>query len=483
MTTDLASLLKCRRSEIIDQWTGNDKEVSPAQTFSSFFSLLLKGLVNCGKEELFSDTRNFINHCYALGLTLHEIAESLLKLKRIINAFLEENYSDHEVNLDQFRQTIEQEIENHLITIIKFYHREHGADLFESAQQYKILTDSSLTGIFIHQYSKYVFVNDRFAEMHGYTPDELLGTDHLDLIHPDQRESIRQRADKRLKGEKVPQQYEIKRIKKDGTTVWHEIFVSDLISYRGKSAIMGHEIDITLRKQVEEEIIQKNEELGNFVYTISHDLKSPIVSLQGFASILLEEYSKRLDDEGRHYINRIQENANKMEQLIEDLLQLSRLGRVANIYEKIESGHLVQEIIDTLRFQMDDNRIDLKIQDNLPIIYCDRSRVVQVFENLISNAIKYMGNVKAPIIEIGHRDKPPFVEFNVKDNGIGIEPQYHNKIFRLFERLHGSEVEGTGVGLTIVKRIIEAHGGRIWLDSQKGKGANFYFTLPGKEPG
>jgi PAS domain S-box-containing protein len=161
-------------------------------------------------------------------------------------------------------------------------HRRAEEALRDSEQKYRTLADSSITGVFIHQDSKYVFVNDRFAEMHGYEPEELLGRDHLDLIHPDQREIIRERADKTLKGEEVPQRYEIKRLKKDGEVVWHEIMVSDPITYRGRPAIMGHEIDITKRKRAEEALRESEEKYRGLFENGSdllcfHDLEGNLI--------------------------------------------------------------------------------------------------------------------------------------------------------------------------------------------------------------
>lgn len=226
-----------------------------------------------------------------------------------------------------------------------------------------------------------------------------------------------------------------------------------------------------------------NDELENFVYTVSHDLKSPIVSIQGFASILLQEFAADLNEEARHFLSRIQFNANRMEKLIRDLLELSRIGRVVNPFEMVDSRQIVLEAQNELIYQIQEQKIELRVAPDLPPVFCDRNRLVQVFSNLIGNAVKYIGQPEKPLIEVGWEPTNNAIQFFVRDNGIGIERQYFEKIFGLFQILNpaeGDEKIGTGVGLTIVKRIVENHGGRIWVESEKGNGATFFFTIPAR---
>ena len=224
---------------------------------------------------------------------------------------------------------------------------------------------------------------------------------------------------------------------------------------------------------------EKNKELASFVYTVSHDLRAPLVSLEGYASMLLDNYKEALDETGQLYISRIQANVEKIGRLIQDLLELSRIGRIVNYYESTDVKEIIREAIETLQLQLSERGTELVVQEDLPAITCDRTRIEQVFENLISNANKFMGaeNDK-PRIEIGFHDKEDFFEFFVKDNGIGIQKEYHEKVFDIFKRLGDIETEGTGVGLAIVKKILENHGGEIWIDSEVGKGTTVYFTLP-----
>lgn len=232
--------------------------------------------------------------------------------------------------------------------------------------------------------------------------------------------------------------------------------------------------------EARKDIIAKNRELDSFVYRISHDLKAPVVSFEGLISIILKETRGKLDQKTQYYLELIQEAAKKMEHLINDLLELSRIGRVVKFMEDVESSKIVEGAISNLRTQLIDKKIELNIAENLPVIHCDKGRIEQVFTNLINNSIKYMGNTPKPKIEIGFQDKGgDFYEFHVTDNGIGIAREDQEKIFDIFQRGDDElQAEGTGIGLSIVKRIIESHHGRIWVDSEKGKGARFNFTLP-----
>ena len=224
---------------------------------------------------------------------------------------------------------------------------------------------------------------------------------------------------------------------------------------------------------------EKNKELESFVYTVSHDLKAPLVSLGGFASILLNDYNESLDETGQLYLSRIRANVQKMGDLIQDLLELSRVGRIVNDYESVDVTEIIGEALETLEIQLSERGTELVIQDNLPTVNCDKVRIKQVFENLVSNANKFMGEENdKPKIEIGFHEKEDSFEFFVRDNGIGIQKEYQEKVFEIFTRLGDVEVEGTGVGLAIVKKIIETPGGKIWIDSDAGKGTTVYFTLP-----
>jgi PAS domain S-box-containing protein len=249
--------------------------------------------------------------------------------------------------------------------------------------------------------------------------------------------------------------------------------------------------DVSLQKWIQgerekliTELELKNAELERFTYTASHDLKSPLITIKGFLGFLREDAGrgnlKRLETD----IQRISDAADKMQRLLNDLLELSRIGRSVNKSEFIDLNNMISDILELLHGRVFGGRVPIrvKVEENLPHVYGDRPRLLEVWQNLIDNAAKFMGDQPDPQIEIGQsgstQDGSPI--FFVRDNGMGIDPRFSDRIFGLFDKLD-SRSEGTGIGLALVKRIIEFHGGRIWVESALGKGATFYFTLPYRE--
>lgn len=232
----------------------------------------------------------------------------------------------------------------------------------------------------------------------------------------------------------------------------------------------------------QKDLLQKaNKELDSFVYTASHDLRAPLRGIASFASFLKEDYDNKLDEEGKDYIKEIREGTSRMDKLIEDLLKLSRISRIKNPFEDTNIANLVNDAVKRIEFDIKENNVDLRIQKGLPTIKCDSIKISEVFLNLINNAIKFSSKNKnqRPKVEVGYIDDGDSHKFFIKDNGIGIDPKYHDQIFGIFKRLHTSEeYEGTGAGLSIVKRVIDDHNGNIWIKSEVEKGATFYFTIP-----
>jgi len=256
----------------------------------------------------------------------------------------------------------------------------------------------------------------------------------------------------------------------------------------GEDHVLGIVRDITVRKWAEterealiNELEAKNAELERFTYTVSHDLKSPLITIKGFLGFLRGDAEKGDVQRLEKDIKRISDASDKMQVLLNELLELSRIGRLVNPSENIPFEVLANEAIELVQGRIQARGIQVEIQPNLPSVYGDRPRLVEVLQNLIDNAAKFMGNQPNPRIEMGLHDyaedgKPTFF---VRDNGIGIAPEFHDRIFGLFNKLD-AQTEGTGAGLAIVKRIIEVHGGRIWIESGVGKGTTFLFTLPQK---
>lgn len=246
-------------------------------------------------------------------------------------------------------------------------------------------------------------------------------------------------------------------------------------------------VDVTQRKRLEaerEQLIQdlqrKNAELGQFTYTVSHDLKSPLITILGFLAFVEQSLDQGDLAQAKADLQRIRFAAEKMQALLEGLLELSRIGRVANAPSCFPIGEVVMEAVQLLfgNIQHQGRTVDFEIAPGLPLVYGDRARLLQVMQNLLDNALKYMGEQPNPRIEIGWRDAPDEIHLFVRDNGIGIEAEQQEKIFGLFEKLD-PRAQGYGVGLALVKRIIEVHGGRVWVESEgEGKGSTFWFSLP-----
>ncbi len=235
----------------------------------------------------------------------------------------------------------------------------------------------------------------------------------------------------------------------------------------------------TERASLINELETQNAELERFTYTVSHDLRSPLVTIRGFLGYLRHDAASgdltRFDKD----MTRVANAVDKMQDLLNDLLELSRIGRVINPPKDIPFGQIVRESIELISGSLERARVEVEIQSDLPVIRGDHIRLVEVLQNLLSNAIKFMGDQLKPRIEIGTtgltQDGNPI--FFVRDNGIGIERQYQERIFGLFNRLDPN-IDGTGIGLTLVRRIIEVHNGKIWVESKPGEGARFLFTLP-----
>lgn len=254
--------------------------------------------------------------------------------------------------------------------------------------------------------------------------------------------------------------------------------------YAGTIASFTDMTEIKRAEAEREALIQKleaqNAELERFTYTVSHDLRSPLVTIKGFLGYL--EQAVAAGDEARFKsdIQRISNSVEKMQNLLNDLLGLSRIGRMMNEPEDVSFAEIVNDALELVHGQLEARNVTVLTQPNLPTVHGDRQRLTEVLQNLIDNAVKYMGDQIEPRIEIGQRgeeqSKPVFF---VKDNGIGIAPEFHERIFGLFNKLDANS-EGTGVGLALVKRIIEVHEGKIWVESELGKGSAFYFTLLAK---
>ena len=228
-----------------------------------------------------------------------------------------------------------------------------------------------------------------------------------------------------------------------------------------------------------DELGARNAELERFTYTVSHDLKSPVVTIRGYLGYLKKDLEDRNFSRFEGDLDRIGKATDTMQNLLNDLLDLSRVGRVIHSPEDVPLENLIDDAFGVSVSPASMKNIKFIVQPDLPVVHCDKVRVIEVLQNLFSNAVKFMGNQENPAIEVGVKNiENNFAVIYVKDNGIGVEQQFQEQVFGLFNRLN-PEMDGTGIGLALAKRIIEFHYGRIWLESEgKDKGTTIFFTLP-----
>jgi len=320
--------------------------------------------------------------------------------------------------------------------------------------------------------------------MYGYTESEALAMNIQEIIPEAKRQEALEFM-KSVLAAAVPS-FETQRVTKDGRTLDVWLTVTKLVDEAGKPVEFATtERDITERKRAEEalrehtiQIEAANKELEAFTYSVSHDLRAPLRAIAGFASIMSEEYTGSLDAEGQRYLQVIRSNTKQMGQLIDDLLAFSRLGRQAMAMGEINMGELAQTVVEELRLLIPERKVQVKILP-LPPARGDRAMIHQVLVNLLSNAIKFTRPRATGVIELGARDEGSFTVYSVKDDGVGFDMRYADKLFEVFQRLHPpDEFEGTGVGLALVQRVIQRHGGRVWAEGKVNEGAAFYFTIP-----
>lgn len=330
-----------------------------------------------------------------------------------------------------------------------------------------------------------IFITPQIEKILGYTPEEFCTPPGfwLGTIHPEDFDLAMSSIDEVIVNDRNTSEYRLR--SKTGEWVWIRDEARLINDEDSKPLyIQGVLVDITRQKTMEAqresliaELEAKNAELERFTYTVSHDLKAPLITMGGFLGYLEKDALSGDIDKLRQDIQRISEANRKMETLLNDLLELSRIGRKMNPPETIPFGQIVSDAFLRAESRLNQKKVDLMVTTDLPLVFGDKNRLVEVVQNLLDNAAKFIGNQTNPVVEIGAETKGDETILFVRDNGIGIDPKFHKKIFELFDKLN-PQIEGTGVGLALVKRIIEVHGGRIWVESQPGQGTTFYFTLP-----
>lgn len=364
-----------------------------------------------------------------------------------------------------------------------------------SEARFRRIFDSKMIGfLFWDDKRKITECNDLFLELVGYNRADLYnGLMHLDKMTPPEFAEAENLSLEQIKLNGVCEPFEKEYTRKDGTRVPVMVGaanINDSPSVKGVTFVM----DISLRKRMELEILELNRDLENrvnertkalqlankelesFTYSVSHDLRAPLRAIHGYSQMLTEDYESKLDSEGIRLLESIISNARRMGQLVDDLLAFARVGKVALSETEIDLTRMVKELIAT-----ENKRVKIRVHP-LGIVRADYTLLGLVFQNLISNALKYSSKKDNPEIEIGVKEVDGHRTWFVRDNGVGFEMAYYNKLFGVFERLHEQEeFAGTGVGLAIVQRIVQRHGGRVWAEGKVEEGATFYFWLGGRD--
>lgn len=351
------------------------------------------------------------------------------------------------------------------------------------SQQYDLLTKYANDVVMLADEDlRIIQVNDAASEVYGYTREELLGMTLADLHDPGTRDRAREEAElAKREGSRV---FEAKHVRRDGTLFDMEVSVRAIES-EGRTFLLSIKRDITERKRADEELrarsedlARSNAELEKFAYIASHDLQEPLRMVSSYTQLLQRRYQGRLDSDADEFIAYAVDGANRMQTLIKDLLAYSRVGTQGAPFSPTDLEMVFGDVLRALE-QMIAEAGATVTHDPLPVVSCDPTQIGRVFQNLIANAIKFRRD-ESPKVHVSAREADGEWVFSVADNGIGVDPEYFDRIFVIFQRLRSrADYPGTGMGLAICKRIIDRHGGRIWVESAPGVGSTFYFTLRG----
>jgi PAS domain S-box-containing protein len=333
---------------------------------------------------------------------------------------------------------------------------------------------------------RFLRVNDALCRITGYDRETLLAMGPYEITHPDDVGAGRELTTMLLRGELEEYVRDKRYIRRDGTMVCVHITIGVVRDRAGAPLhLLSMVEDVTERVKAEgqlriyaEALRESNEDLQRFAYVASHDLQEPLRSIVSFSQLLERRCRSELGGEAIEYLDFIIDGGRRMQALIHDLLVFSRAVTTGRPLEPIDTGTVVAEVTRSLSASIEETGTVVSV-GQLPIVRGDPSQIHQVFANLVGNAIKYRCPDRPPEIRITAGREDGRWRFAVQDNGIGIDSEYHDRIFEVFQRLHTqNEYEGTGIGLAVVKRIVERHGGRCWLESAPGEGSTFFFTLP-----
>ncbi|MGE5681338.1 MAG: PAS domain S-box protein [Bacillota bacterium] len=360
--------------------------------------------------------------------------------------------------------------------------------LQKALQQLKFHVENSPLAV-IEFNDKYQIIqwSKNAEKIFGWTSDEVLGKTigEFKWVYEEDAQRVAELSADMLASEKTSNLHTNRNYRKDGSVITCEWYNSALVDPNGKLvSVFSLVLDVTERRQAEESLKQtldalkrSNADLEQFAYVASHDLQEPLRMISNY-TMFLEKYLKNsLDEKTSQFMAFIIEGSKRMHLLIQDLLSYSRITSEKQRFEVTDLNNVIDLVLKDLQILISDSKAQINIQ-KLPVLCVNPIQMKQLFQNLITNAIKFKGE-NIPVVNISVEQKGRFFRFCIKDNGIGINPEYFERIFVIFQRLHDRETyQGTGIGLSVCKRIVEHHGGRIWVESEEGNGASFYFTIP-----
>lgn len=352
--------------------------------------------------------------------------------------------------------------------------------LEESEARYRQLVETSPDSIILTDPAGNILIcNQQTAEMHGCkSTAELIGKNAFELIAPQDRARARGLLATALTGVPV-KRIEYEALRTDGSRLAVELNASLIKGERGEPrAFIGVTRDVSARKRVERALVHKAKEMEQFANIVSHDLREPLRTVSSFLDLLEKQSGDVLDENAQAYLSYAQEGAQRMQKMIQGLLQYARVGTRGGELVPIDSQALLEQVLQDLQFKIEDSGATITC-DSLPTVMADPLQLGRVFQNLIDNAIKFQRPTEPPRIEVAAQRNGRQWIFSVRDNGIGIKPEQTDRLFQIFQRLHKDQTcEGTGIGLAICRRIVERHTGRIWVDLNPAGGSTFYFSWP-----
>ncbi|MDD3717571.1 MAG: PAS domain-containing sensor histidine kinase [Actinomycetota bacterium] len=314
------------------------------------------------------------------------------------------------------------------------------------------------------------------AKVTGYTAETIYGRSFLEFIHPDEYGRVREALDHVVRNPGVPKYIECFFRHADGSYHFHSIVLTSLLEDPSVLGIIINSRDISERRLMEEELLATNRELDSFASTVAHDLRTPLALIEGYAQLMRAEGNTREENEA--YLKSIIAAARRMDGLTESLLEYAQAGQAAGAAVTVEPLDVLSDILFEHSGEIEDRGIEVVLGESFPAIKVDHFKLRQVFTNLVNNAVKYLAGVTAPRIEVSSREDGDTAVFCVRDNGPGLDPEFKDEVFLPFKRFGSKSSPGLGIGLSTVKRAVEGWGGRVWVESEPGKGAAFFFTAP-----